>query len=72
MLDDRSHIDLLPLKLVTEVLVKTAWQPKLEDAAAAAAQGKALTFWSYRGPISYFLKPTAPTTPPEDLCLSCL
>jgi len=52
-------MDLLPLKLVTEVLVRTARQLKLEDAAAEA---KALIFQSYRDPISHSLSPSIQKT----------
>lgn len=50
MFDYGSSTDLFSLKSITEVLVRTAWQPKSED-AKAAAEGKALIFQFYRAPI---------------------
>lgn len=46
----RRSTDLFPLKLLPDILVRTAWQMNLED---AAAEEKAFIFQYYRSPLSY-------------------
>lgn len=59
MFDYRRSTDLFPLELLADILVRTAWQMNLED---AAAEEKAFIFQSYRGPISYSLNPSTQKT----------